>query len=185
MAYEQNVISEIAAQIFFPSAKITQDVIIKTSEKGTTYLRLSLAASRVAGKNANGENEYATTFYETTLYGDEAKFAAAAFQKGDRVQVTASAVIVQEYAKKDGTNGVSNVLKGAKIAYNPLSDYQNSNSRAAGNNQSQQPQQRNNQRPQDEEDFSDEDLFKEEPRSAAQPQGQRPQRPQYTRPNGR
>jgi len=79
---------------------VTKDVEVKTSAKGTKYLRVNLVTG-------DGDDR---AFFTGMLFGPAAVAAAQVLSKGTKVLVLDGRARQKEYQKKDGTPGVENVI---------------------------------------------------------------------------
>lgn len=95
------------------SATITgnlgRDAEIKTTQSGDTICEFSVASSRRA---KGGKDE--TTWVKCSLWGKRGQALSQYLTKGARVAVVGE-LSVREYAKKDGTKGVSIEVRASDI----------------------------------------------------------------------
>lgn len=65
---------------------LTRDPEVGTTSGGTTYARLGLACNRRWKKD--GEDQEEVSYYNATVWGDQAETVEASLAKGDRVIIT-------------------------------------------------------------------------------------------------
>jgi len=105
--------------------RITKDLEMKKSEKGTNYVNFSLAVN-----DGFGENQKVMYFECTVFNGDAERLIKAKAKKGSLLQVNGK-FGVSEFDRNDGTPGYSLKLTDVKWSYIPGTNGQKD---ANGNN---------------------------------------------------
>jgi single-strand DNA-binding protein len=77
---------------------LVHDIELKTSQTGKSFATFSIAVNR----EVNGEKQ--VSYFDCTVWGDQATNAAESLKKGDRVMVFGG-LTQRTFERKDGTKG--------------------------------------------------------------------------------